>query len=200
MQYYIGCIWTLNFTHVQPVRWSRKLEYALHTEHKQRRSGSDNQGPSSQCSQGKDRESRIQRDSIHSNHRWSSSKRYPRDHQFWTCFQLLPQSENLVCTTKDIFEQFIRKPTTSQSTALTASTTPTPSCPGHRGNLALVGQSPMMAWMSVWQHPLFIILTSSSFGLATGTGTCNIQCKSQKKKWTFDIGKLVFIDLVSLPR
>nr|WP_306747984.1 hypothetical protein [Saccharothrix yanglingensis] len=35
----------------------------------------------------------------------------------------------------------------------TASTVPTPSWPGTNGGVGLTGQSPLAAWVSVWQMP-----------------------------------------------
>ena len=58
--------------------------------------------------------------------------------------------------------------------APSASTMPTPSCPGMNGGVGLTGQSPWAAWMSVWQSPEASIRTSTSPGPGSGSGTCVI--------------------------
>lgn len=51
----------------------------------------------------------------------------------------------------------------------TDTTSPAPSWPGHKGSLLFTGQSPSMAWTSVWQQPDLRIRTRISPVLGSGT-------------------------------
>jgi hypothetical protein len=69
-----------------------------------------------------------------------------------------------------------------------ATTIPTPSCPGHKGSLLLTGQSPSIAWTSVWQHPLAWILTRMSEFNGTGIARVSIE---NLPLWVFTIAAFI---------
>ena len=60
---------------------------------------------------------------------------------------------------------------------------PTLSWPGTNGGEGFTGQSPLAAWMSVWQSPDASTLTRTCPGSRPRTGTCSTVSGSPKA-WT----------------
>ena len=52
---------------------------------------------------------------------------------------------------------------------------PTPSCPGTNGGVGFTGQSPLAAWMSVWQSPDASSRTTTSPGPGVGMGRSSMR-------------------------